>query len=146
MNIIRTVAAFAVVAGLLATPSTGLDKRVSSLDLGPSASVPAAGALANFEVKGDNLVRLLAGAFDPREDSLPTVPGIALRDAATLPGATPQYWLVQVRDRRFAEVTSAVAKAGGRVAGTVPDDTYMVRATPAQLDVIAASSAVRWGT
>ncbi len=144
MNIFRTVAAFAVVAGLLATPSTGLDKSGSSSDLGPSASAPQRAELANFEAKGDNLVRLLAGAFDPQRDSLPTVAGIALRDAATLPAATPQYWLVQVRDKRFAEVDRAVGKAGGRIAGTVPDDTYMVRATPAQRDVIAASSAVRW--
>ena len=79
MKIIRTVAAFAVAAGLLATSSSGLDKSASSPDLGPSASAPAAGKLANFEAKGGNLVRLLAGAFDPAAG----FPADGFRDRAT---------------------------------------------------------------
>jgi len=144
MSIVRTVAAFVVAAGLLATPSTGLLKDPASFDLDPSASAPSAGELANFKARGDNLVRLLAGAFDPANDPLPAVPGIELRSASALPAGTAQYWLVQVRDHRFQEVTRAVEKAGATIAGTVPDDTYMVRATPAQRNAIAQSSAVRW--
>ena len=34
--------------------------------------------------------------------------------------------------------------AGGQIAGTVPENTYMVRATPAQRDEIASNGAVRW--
>jgi hypothetical protein len=144
MSITRTLAAFVAAAAVLATPSTGVVGHVSSFDLGPSASAPTTGKLANFSAEGDNLVRLLAGAFDPASDDLPSVPGIALRNGAALPANTPQYWLVQVRDQRFQDVTAAVEKAGATIAGTVPDETYMVRATPAQRNAIAASPAVRW--
>jgi hypothetical protein len=145
MRTVRVVAAAAAVAGLLATPSTGvLNTGTTAPDLGRSVDTPVTGPLANFEARGDNLVRLLAGAFDPAQDAAPTVPGMALRAAASLPAGTPQYWLVQVQDQRYADVQAAVAKAGGRIVGTVPDDTYMVRATPAQRAAIDSSSAVRW--
>jgi hypothetical protein len=144
MRILRLAAALGVAAGLLATPSTGGVNRASSNDLGPSARATGTGPLANFEAKGGNLVRLLAGAFDPAAGSLPRGAGIGLRDRSTLAAGTPQYWLVQVRNKRYAEVVSAVGKAGGQIVGTVPDSTYMVRATPAQRDAIAANAAVRW--
>jgi hypothetical protein len=144
MRTLRAVAILAVAAGLLATPSTGVNSTQLPGDLGPGAGALGTGPLANFEAKGDNLVRLLAGAFDPAQDSPPTVPGIALRDESTLPAGREQYWLVQARDQRFADVLRAVSTAGARIAGTVPDDTYMVRATPAQSDAIAADLAVRW--
>ena len=54
----------------------------------PSAKVDAAAPLANFQAKGDNLVRLLAGAFDPAVGSLPAGSGIGLRDRSTLPADT----------------------------------------------------------
>ena len=144
MRILRVVAALGVAAGLAATPSTGVVDRASTFDLGPSAKAEAAVPLANFQAKGDNLVRLLAGAFDPAAGSLPAGSGIGLRDRSTLPADTPQYWLVQVRDQRFAAVVSAVSRASGQIVGTVPDNTYMVRATPAQRDEIASNGAVRW--
>jgi hypothetical protein len=144
MRILRVVATLGVAAGLLATPSTGVVGKGSSPDPGLRTSALSTGPLANFEAEGDNLVRLLAGAFDPASGSLPAGSGIGLRDRSTLPANTPQYWLVQVRDERYADVVAAVAKAGGRIAGTVPDSTYMVRATPAQRDAIATSPAVRW--
>jgi hypothetical protein len=144
MRILRVVAALGVAAGLAATPSTGVVDTASTFDLGPSAKVAGATPLANFQAKGDNLVRLLAGAFDPAAGSLPAGSGIGLRDRSTLPADTPQYWLVQVRNKRYGEVVSAVGKAGGTIAGTVPDSTYVVRATRAQRDQIEASSAVRW--
>ncbi|MBA2384621.1 MAG: S8 family serine peptidase, partial [Actinobacteria bacterium] len=137
-------AALGVAAGLLATPSTGIVEQASAPDLGPSASAPKTGPLANFEAKGTNLVRILAGAFDPAKDAPPAAPDIALRDAASLPSGTAQYWLVQVRDKRYSDVNAAVSKAGGRIVGTVPDDTYMVRATPTQRAAIDSSPAVRW--
>ena len=144
MRILRVVAALGVAAGLAATPSTGVVDTASTSDLGPSAKAAGTAPLANFQAKGDNLVRLLAGAFDPAAGSLPAGSGIGLRDRSALPANTPQYWLVQVRNKRYGEVVSAVGKAGGTIAGTVPDNTYVVRATRAQRDQIAASSAVRW--
>jgi hypothetical protein len=144
MRILRVVAALGVAAGLVATPSTGVVDTASTFDLGPSAKAAGTGPLANFQAKGDNRVRLLAGAFDPLAGSLPAGSGIGLRDRSTLRADTPQYWLVQVRDKRYADVVSAVSKAGGQIAGTVPDSTYMVRATRAQRDEIASNSAVRW--
>ena len=144
MRILRVVAALGVAAGLVATPSTGVVDTASTFDLGPSAKAAGTAPLANFQVKGDNQVRLLAGAFDPAAGSLPAGSGIGLRDRSTLPADTPQYWLVQVRDKRYAEVVSATRSSGGQIAGTVPDGTYMVRATPSQRDEIASSPAVRW--
>jgi hypothetical protein len=144
MRILRLVATLGVAAGLLATPSTSGVGSAPSFDLGESARALTTGPLPNMEAKGDGLIRLLAGAFDPAAGSLPAGAGIGLRDRSTLPAGTAQYWLVQVRDKRYADATTAINKAGGRIAGTVPDDTYMVRATPAQRDAIASSSAVRW--
>jgi hypothetical protein len=145
MRTMRALVLLAVAASLLAIPSTGgATKGGTTADPGMATAVRGTGPLANFEAKGDNLVRLLAGAFDPAEGRLPRGSGLGLRDRSTLPAGTPQYWLVQVRDQRYAEVVRAVEKAGGSIAGTVPDDTYMVRATPVQRDAIAASSAVRW--
>ena len=144
MRILRVAAMLAVGVGVLATPSTGVVGSGKGSDLGARDKALYTGALANFEARGDNLIRLLAGPFDPLAGPLPRGAGIGLRDAAALPADTPQYWLVQVRGKRYADVVGAVERAGGRIAGTVPDDTYMVRATPAQRRAIAASPAVRW--
>jgi hypothetical protein len=144
LRLLRAVAIVGLAAGLLATPSTGVVNSSKDVDLGGAGKALHTGPLANFEAKGDNLIRLLAGAFDPLAGSLPAGSGIGLHDRSTLPDDVSQYWLVQVRDQRYAAALAAVAKAGGQVAGTVPDDTYMVRATPAQRDAIAASPAVRW--
>ena len=100
--------------------------------------------LANFDAEGDNLIRLLVGAFDPLADPLPVQPGTALVDDAALAPDAPQYWLVQVRDQRFAAAQAAIRAAGATVAGYIHDGTYAVRATPAQRAAIAASPAVRW--
>ena len=106
--------------------------------------VRGSGKLQNFTAEGANLIRLQVGAFDPVAGDLPTPAGIALVDEATLPAGTAQYWLVQVRNKQFPQAAAAVNAAGGLIAGYVHDDTYMVRATPAQRTQIAASSAVRW--
>jgi hypothetical protein len=143
MRIIRLVATLGVAAGLLATPSTGIVNR-PSIDPGHSSSLRSTGPLANFEARGNNLIRLLAGAFDPASGSLPRGAGLALRDRTTLPQNVAQYWLVQVRDGRYGEVFAAADKAGATVVGAVPDNAYMVRATPAQRNELARSAAVRW--
>lgn len=102
------------------------------------------GVLPNMQAEGAALIRLLAGAFDPLQGRLPAPGGIPLVDDATLPGSVAQYWLAQVRDLRFPEAQAAIQSAGATLAGYVPDNTYMVRATPAQRDRIAASGAIRW--
>ena len=143
MRILRALAGLGVAAGLMATSSNGV-VQTRPIDLGGSpTSLAAPGPLANFEADGNNLVRLLAGALIRRRTPL-LVPGIATTDAATLPAGTAQPWLVQVRDKRYADVGRAVAHAGAQILGTVPDDTYLVRATPAQRSEIAANAAVRW--
>jgi hypothetical protein len=102
------------------------------------------GVLPNFAVRRSNVIRLAAGAFDPLRDALPSVPGIPLVSETALPSGQPQYWLLQVEDHRYPEVVRAVARAGGLMAGYAPDATYVVRATTAQRNLIAASPAVRW--
>ncbi|MDP8956207.1 MAG: S8 family serine peptidase, partial [Actinomycetota bacterium] len=106
--------------------------------------VRGTGKLPNFTAEGSNLIRLQVGAFDPLDDPLPAPDGIPLVDESTLPAGTAQYWLVQVADNQFPQVADAVSAAGGLIAGYVHDDTYMVRATPAQRTQIDASPAVRW--
>src|SRR5919108_360597 len=100
--------------------------------------------LRNFARVRGKPIRLLVGAFDPRSGRSPAQRGIALRDEGTLPSGVAQYWLVQARDKRFADLARAVRPAGATVAGFVPDDAYMVRATPAQRAAIDKSPAVRW--
>src|SRR5918992_1385364 len=140
MRTFLTVAAASLfAAALVAGPSSGrvaegVDERVAH------ANAP----LPNFQAQGSNLVRLLAGAFDPLRQAPPAPPRIARRDERTLPQGQPHYWLVQVREGRFAEATEAVEAAGGDVVGVVPDATYMVRATPAQRARFARDAAVRW--
>jgi CARDB len=122
----------------------------------PRAAAGAASKAADTRVVADDakpaaqtapqrdVVRLLAGSFDPLSDSLPAQHGIPLRSEVSLPRDQPQYWLVQVRDQRFRDVARAVRSAGGAIAGVIPDDTYMVRATPTQRAEIARTPTVRW--
>jgi hypothetical protein len=110
---------------------------------GPNAG-PAARRMPNGDAKEGNSIRLLAGSFDPLSDSLPAPRGIPLRSEITLAPDQPQYWLAQVRDRRFPDAIRAVKAVGGMVAGVIPDDTYIVRATPKQRAEIARAPAVRW--
>ena len=74
MRILRVVATLGVAAGLLATPSTGVVGKGSSTDPGLRTSALSTGPLANFEAKGGNLVRLLAGASIPPRAPCPAAP------------------------------------------------------------------------
>jgi Subtilase family/CARDB len=107
-------------------------------------NLPTSKALPSFTRKGDDVIRLLAGAFDPHSDPLPAPGRMPLLAEDELPAGTAQYWLVQVRDHRFPEVVRAVKAAGGTIAGTIPDGAYMARATPKQRLQIARAPAVRW--
>ncbi|MEY2446679.1 MAG: hypothetical protein QOH79_155, partial [Acidimicrobiaceae bacterium] len=106
------------------------------------------GVLPNFVASGDGVIRLQVGAFDPLADPLPQANDIPLIDenllAAAPTSAAAQYWIVQVRDHRYAEVGAAVENAGASIANVVPDDAYLVRATAAQRAALAQSPAVRW--
>jgi subtilase family protein len=116
--------------------------------LGASGSTPtqaSSGAvLPNFASQGSNLIRLLAGAFDPLLDPLPAQAAIPAINEATLAPIVPQYWLAQPRAGEDQQVADAVTSAGGTIAGFIPDAAYIVRATPTQKNQIAASSSVRW--
>ena len=110
----------------------------------PKAASSAGGVIPNFAAEGANLIRLEVGAFDPLSDALPTQSGIAQVAEASLAPGTAQYWLLQVKDSKFAEADAAVQNAGGIVAGFLPENTYIVRATTVQKAAIASDSSVRW--
>jgi uncharacterized repeat protein (TIGR01451 family) len=139
-----------LVIGLVATllpllPPAASAQAPSSRDPGLlGTGVRGTGVLPNFAADRANLIRLQVGAFDPLADPLPAPSGIPLVNEATLPPPTAQYWLVQVKDNQFPAVADAVTAAGGLIVGYVHDDTYMVRATPAQSAQIEASPVVRW--
>ena len=122
----------------LASPLSGSQAAMPATN----ASTPA--VLPNLATHGDNLIRLLAGAFDPLSDLKPTGALPSLTSDSALPTGIVQYWLLQVANGKFAQAQDAVRRAGGKVAGVVPDATYLVRATRAQKATIANSPAVRW--
>ena len=95
-----------------------------------------------FTRDGNNLIRLAAGAFDPLQGLAPVeIP--AVTEASLTPDA-PTYWLVQVKEGRASEAVTSIDQAGGKVDGYVPDNAYLVRATPLEAAAIAASASVRW--
>ena len=100
--------------------------------------------MPNLFGKGDGVIRLMAGSFDPLEDPLPAPAGIPVADAGALRGSVADYWIVQALDQRFPEVQRVVAATGATIASYMHDDAYVVRATPAQIGQIRTSPAVRW--
>lgn len=106
--------------------------------------VTGTGILPNFRERGEHLIRLQVGAFDPLREAAPRPAGAPVVSVEDLADWEPAYWLVQVQDERFGEARGAVEATGGIVAGYVPDDTFMVRASSVQVDAIAASASVRW--
>jgi hypothetical protein len=136
-----------VVAALASTIDSG--PRAGNLPgIGGGAGEPtrtaAFGLLPSFAAKGEGLIRLQLGAFDPLSGSLPRPDGIPWVAEADVPAGTTGYWIVQVRDQRFADVVAAIDDVGAERVGNVPDDAYMVRATPAQRLTLSAHPAVRW--
>ncbi len=130
-------------AALPLPPTSGTVASAASILDGDSA--PIAGAiLPNFAAEGDNLIRLLAGAFDPLADPLPIGAAIPHVAEETLRAGEPQYWLVQVNGQAYADAWAAIEAVGGLVAGAVPDGTYMARATPDQAQALREHPAVRW--
>jgi CARDB protein len=147
-RLLHLAAGAAIAAGLVAAPGAGFVTRTwgdADHDLKLlGRGIAKRPQLPNFAPARGKPIRLLVGAFDPQSGRSPAQPGIALRDESTLPSGVAQYWLVQARDNRFADVARAVREAGASVAGFLPEDTYMVRATPEQRAAFDASSAVRW--
>ncbi|HKZ83752.1 MAG TPA: S8 family serine peptidase [Anaerolineae bacterium] len=143
-NLISMLVAIALLGAALplspASATVAITTSAMEVDFAPSTGA----MLPNFAAEGDNLIRLLAGAFDPLADPLPAGAAIAHIVEETLPAGQPQYWLVQVNGQRYADAWAAIEATGGLVAGTVPDDTYMARATPEQARAIRADPAVRW--
>ena len=136
-----------VVLAAVVPASGALPRRAPATPEAKAArpAVPATfGILPSFAARGDNLVRLQVGAFDPLRQALPRPAGIAWQEAPTLPAGRSTYWLVQVKGERFAEVAQAITAVGAQRVGNVPDSVYMVRATPAQRQALASHPAVRW--
>ncbi len=143
-NLISMLVAFAVLgAALPLSPASATVAHTAPVIEADSAASTGT-MLPNFTAAGDNLIRLLAGAFDPLTDPLPAGAAIAHTAEETLPAGEPQYWLVQVNGQRYADASAAIEATGGLVAGAVPDNTYMARATPEQARTIRADPAVRW--
>lgn len=136
------LAIFALLAGL--TVAFGPSVAPAS---DPDPDVPRAssgtGVLPNFDADG-HLVRLQAGAFDPLAETPPSVEGIPTVSDDDLVPRIPVYWLGQVEAGDFARARTAIEGAGAAIAGTIPDDTYVFRATPAQRAEIDGSAALRW--
>jgi hypothetical protein len=143
----RLAVAVVVVASVASTIDAG--PRAANLPrLGGGGGEPtrtaAFGMLPSFAAHGDGLLRLQTGAFDPLSGEQPRLDGIPWVDDGALPTGAETYWIVQVRDQRFAEVVAAIEDSGAHRVGNVPDDSYMVRATPLQRLTLAAHPAVRW--
>src|SRR5438093_13461026 len=88
-----------LVSALLALLTMPLSASASSHAAGDGVlgtQVTGTGVLPNFSAQGSNLIRLLAGAFDPLSDPLPPGTGIPFVDESTLAPTTAQYWLTQV--------------------------------------------------
>ena len=128
--------------GLPASPATSSSSEQSPVT--QRESTRGTGALRHLMVQGPNLIRLLAGAFDPLAQAAPQPAGIPHVAESALPAGVAQYWLVQVRDTQFARAIAAVESSGGHISGYLPDATYIVRATPQQRARFAADPSVRW--
>ncbi len=83
------------------------------------------------------LVRLQAATFDPLQ------PGNALIAADAADVATP-YYLVQFTGPVETLWVQQITALGGRVLGYIPDNTHIVRLTPAAVANVRALPGVRW--
>ena len=92
-------------------------------------------ALAQETQPAAGTIYLQAGAFDP------LAAGVAAADAEA--GASP-YYLVQFTGPVEAYWLEQVAALGGAVVGYVPNDTHIVRMTPATLAAVQSLPSVRW--
>lgn len=133
---VRLLLVVALVSGVLAAAPAGVARRASGERDESSSSAPASRA---FQRDGARLVRLAGGAFDPLGEAAP----LELPAVAEPRSGGPFYWLAQIGDDVAAAVR-AVRRAGGLVAGYVPDRTFVVRATPDQRAALDASGAFRW--
>jgi hypothetical protein len=134
-----------VLVGAVADTSLTVSAKLPDEPVGTTGG----GLLANFAAVGDNLIRLQAGAFDPLvPGAAPAPPGIPLlSDLSGLDPNVANYWIVQVKDDRFAEAAAAITAAGALRAGALLDDSYVVRATPLQIAAIASPlnvAFIRW--
>ena len=143
LAIVAMLAAVTVGLPALAAPRSGAASGTGH-DPGLHTGAAGIGSLPSFADRSRPLIRLEIGAFDPLTDSVPgnaKLPSVA---ESSLPLGVAQYYLVQVRDGRYAEAHDAITRTGATTASVVPDDTYVVRATPAQRLAFAKSPAVRW--
>lgn len=131
----RKVVALGATVALLLTTGTVVAARelTKSETLTPREQI-AKQLRAN--AKDHRMVRLAAHAFDPGKGD-PEV-------ADHLRSADPQYWLVQVEYPATKPTRLAITATGAHIVGSLPDVTYVVRASAEQADAIRQLDRVRW--
>ncbi|MBE2236847.1 MAG: S8 family serine peptidase [Caldilineaceae bacterium] len=98
--------------------------------------LPTSAALAQAPAPGDGTIYLQAGAFDPLSQPAVATAGV---DAPPSP-----YYLVQFTGPVEEMWLEQVAALGGAVVGYVPNDTHIVRMTPATMAAVRSLPSVRW--
>ena len=85
-------------------------------------------------------IHLLEYPFDPADGEPAVPPALAAETRA----GVPSYHLVQISGSPTEERKAALSSAGADLIAYVPDNTYIVRATPEVAATLAHSPAVRW--
>ncbi|MBK8798846.1 MAG: S8 family serine peptidase [Anaerolineales bacterium] len=98
--------------------------------------LPTSVALAQAPAPDDGTIYLQAGAFDPLSQPAVATAGV---DAPPSP-----YYLVQFTGPVEEMWLEQVAALGGAVVGYVPNDTHIVRMTPATMAAVRSLPSVRW--
>ncbi len=146
---VALVAAALLAAALVAAPPRlgaaaaqdgGGAEAVAAGEEAASVAMPAPPGVGG---EGSDLIRLMAGAFDPLTEGPVLPPELPAVTAASLDPSAAAYWLVQAAGGDFAGARAAIDAADGAVAAVVPDAAYLVRATPDQIAATTASAAVR---
>ena len=133
-------------AGLLAAGGSAIAgplARSTTDDVAEVADVRRGELLPSFQVDGENLIRVMSGAFDPLEGLAPLPSELPAIDPDDVADDAATYWFVQAEGGDFAGAEAAILGAGGAIAGFVADAAYVVRATETQVDAMTATAAVR---
>ncbi|MGH2787743.1 MAG: S8 family serine peptidase [Actinomycetota bacterium] len=129
-----------VVAGTLATASAAPHDKTRAPDVRTTAPRPN---VPGFEGRGSSVIRLASGPFDPLVDSM-APSGFDVVGVSDLEPGQPAYWLVQAEAGKVSVAVEAIERAGGLIAGAVPNRTFAVQATPAQRALFDGAAGVRW--
>jgi hypothetical protein len=92
-------------------------------------------------VSGARTIYLATHEFDPAQGE-PEIP--ALLRAAPVESGEEAYYLVQLAGKPTEPRRKAVTSAGGELVAYMPDDTYIVRATPEAASALSSSPEITW--